>query len=319
MRDRKNEFLVGLFVAGGMVITFLVVIWLGMSNFFHQGRRYAVYFDESVQGLSIEDPVKYRGVSIGRVERIKVAADSNLIEVIVEMSPEFHFKSNLAARLKMAGITGNMFIELDQLPEGTPAASPELKFPTEFPVIASHPSDMKQMFHSLDDIVQKLKIIDIAGIAVRFQKTLDQLDQAFIDADIADLSSHIQSSLGLVERTMSSAEVPEMIDRLNDLLAQLEESLQDVDLADLSQEAKAALTNLRKESEILIHTAKPLLKDASKTVNTAGEGITNLNRQMLIVTQEMEKAAAKLNDLLDRLQDQPSQLFLGEPPPRRLD
>ena len=82
MASQKTKFALGLFVTCGIGMVFLAVIWLGMSRYFKNGRYYATYFNESVQGFNVDSPVKYRGVSIGRVERIVVAPDANLIQVI---------------------------------------------------------------------------------------------------------------------------------------------------------------------------------------------------------------------------------------------
>ena len=70
MASQKTKFAVGLFVAMGITLAILVTIWLGMSRFLQKGRFYVTYFDESVQGLDVDSPVKYRGVFTGRVESI---------------------------------------------------------------------------------------------------------------------------------------------------------------------------------------------------------------------------------------------------------
>ena len=61
MASQKTKFAVGLFVAGGLACVVLVVIWLGMSRFLEKGQFYVTYFDESIQGLVVDSPVKYRG------------------------------------------------------------------------------------------------------------------------------------------------------------------------------------------------------------------------------------------------------------------
>ena len=73
MASQKTKFAVGLFVAGGLACVVLVVIWLGMSRFLEKGQFYVTYFDESIQGLVVDSPVKYRGVFIGRVDSFGVA------------------------------------------------------------------------------------------------------------------------------------------------------------------------------------------------------------------------------------------------------
>jgi hypothetical protein len=69
------------------------------------------YFDESVQGLDKDSPVKYRGVSIGRVENINVAPDAALIQVVLKIESGLESGiDDIVARLKSVGITGIMFV-----------------------------------------------------------------------------------------------------------------------------------------------------------------------------------------------------------------
>lgn len=317
MVDKKTKFFVGLFVAAGVAIIIAVIIWLGMTGLLKRGQHFAVYFDESVQGLNVDAPVKYRGVAVGRVEAIKVAADSHLIEVVLNMNKGFRFTDKVFAQLRIVGITGNMFIELDRFPEGVPIKPPKLNFPSEYPVIPSSPSDIKQLFQSVDEIIQKLKVIDIAGMANRFQNVLVHLDKAIASTDVARLSAHMQSSLDKIDNVVTSSNLPQTAQRLNELLANLNQSLDEADLAGLSKETRKTMTSLRQETESIYRTTQPLLANASATMDVAGSSIVNLNQQMVIISRKLETTVTKLNAILDKINDQPSQLFFSEPPPRR--
>jgi phospholipid/cholesterol/gamma-HCH transport system substrate-binding protein len=133
MASQRTKFALGLFITCGIGIAFFAVIWLGMSRFFEKGQYYATYFNESVQGLDVESPVKYRGVSIGRVDRISVAPDANLIQVILKIESGQTLDNNMVAQLKSVGITGSMVIELDHKKDGEPDLSPNFSFPSKFP------------------------------------------------------------------------------------------------------------------------------------------------------------------------------------------
>jgi len=317
MVDKKTKFFVGLFVAAGVTIIVAVVIWLGMTSLFKRGQHFAVYFNESVQGLNVEAPVKYRGVAIGRVEAIKVAADSHLIEVVLSMNKGFRFSDKVFAQLRIVGITGNMFVELDRFPEGVPIKPPKLDFPSEYPIIPSRPSDIKQLFQSVDEIIQKLKVIDIAGMTNRFQKVLVHLDEAIVNSDVARLSAHAQSTLDKIDQTVTVSKLPETVQHLNELLAKLNLTLDEMDLAGLSKETRQTLTDLRQESAGIYRTAKPLLATASSTMDVAESGIVNLNQQMMIISRKLEETVTKLNTVIGKINDQPSQLFFSGPPPPR--
>ena len=112
MASIKTKLLVGIFVLVGFFIAIIGLIWFGMSGQLEKGRFYIAYFDESVQGLDKDSPVKYRGVSIGRVENIGVAPDAKLIQVVMKIEAGLKNREQLVAQLKSVGITGIMFIRL---------------------------------------------------------------------------------------------------------------------------------------------------------------------------------------------------------------
>ena len=319
MNDKQTKFLVGFFVAGGLAIIVATVIWLGMSNFFKKGDLYSIFFDESVQGLTVEAPVKYRGVPIGRVQFIKVAADSHLIEVVIELDQEFTMQSRVIAQLKVVGITGNMFIELDH--QGVQSFSPvetPLSFPTEYPVIQSRSSDIKQLFDSVDEIVQNIRTINIAELATGIQETMQHVDNAIVGANIAGLSSQIQTTLQQFDSVLSDNNLPAMIQSLSSLMTQIDHSVQALDTAGISAEAKKSLRDIREQSQALLRSTKPLLSSTKKTIGTAEATLENFNHQLLLISQQTERTNSRLNDLIDHISEQPSQLLFGDAPERRL-
>ena len=165
MINQKAKFFVGLFIAAGISLAVVAIILLGMNRFLEKGQFYAVYFDESVQGLKPDSPVKYRGVAIGHIERISLAPDSRLIEVILKIESDTRLEENMVAQQKVVGITGSKFIELDRQKDEAENLYPKLDFPTEYPVLASRPSNISELFRGIDDIVQKLNSLDIVGIS----------------------------------------------------------------------------------------------------------------------------------------------------------
>src|SRR5690606_1683563 len=98
--------------------------------------RFVVYFDESVHGLDLGSPVKFRGVRVGRVVAVKLRylpeKNSSLVEVQCELTrdvltgPDGAFidvsdrdalkalvDDGLSAQLGVVGLaTGLLFVEL---------------------------------------------------------------------------------------------------------------------------------------------------------------------------------------------------------------
>jgi phospholipid/cholesterol/gamma-HCH transport system substrate-binding protein len=325
MATQKTKFAVGLFVAIGITLAILVTIWLGMSRFLHKGRFYATYFDESVQGLDVDSPVKYRGVFTGRVESIGVAPDSKLIKVILKIESGQKLDQNIVAQLKSVGITGSMFVELDQKREGELDQSPPIGFPSEYPIIASKPSEIKGLIGGFDAILNQIKALDLEEISGKIKATLDNLNQSVDDADVERISQTINSSFEKMEQILTDQRWDKVLaaadtagQELNNLLDKADRTLSRVqDIVSGKEETvKTALDNF----SMAMEKANTLLNKGTSLVSGTDASISELMQHLVVAAQNLELASENLNQLIEMLADQPSQLLFGEPPkPRDVD
>jgi len=311
MDSQKTKFTVGLFVACGVGIALVAVIWLGMSRIFEKGQFYAAYFNESVQGLDIDSPVKYRGVPVGRVERIEVAPDSKLIQVVLKIETVEKLERDIVAQLKSVGITGSMFVELDRRREGEPDLSPHLSFPTEYPVVGSKPSGISQILKGIDDVLKKIKSVDLEGISDKVKLNLDDLRQAIADANIKGISDRVKLNLDDLRQAIADADIKRVSKSLTDLLKRADRILVKNEKA-ISKDIKELAKTLENASEFF--------GKGSSLVSKVDDSYSYIERQLLIIAQNLEKASENLDRLTELLADQPSQLIFGEPPtPRKVE
>ncbi len=291
MINQKAKFFVGLFMVSGICLAVVAIIWLGMNRFLEKGQLYAVYFNESVQGLKHDSPVKYRGVAIGHIERISLAPDSRLIEVILNIESDISLEENMVAQQKAVGITGSKFIELDRQKDEEEDLYPKLEFPTEYPVLASRPSNISELFRGIDDIVQKLNALDIVGISASLKASLDHMDQTMSDIDAKGISNNIKASLDIINKGFDQ-------ERWGRLITGLEINV----------------TALEK----VINSADGFIKKTSGIMDRAGAEVSNLSHHLIVVGQNLEKTTGNLDNLLEQISTHPSQLLFGDPPPGRV-
>jgi len=332
MASQRTKFAVGLFLTCGLLFAVLVIIWLGTSRFLEEGRRYVTYFDESVQGLNIDSPVKYRGVFIGRVESIDVAPDSKLIQVVLKIESGQTLDSSVVAQLKSVGITGSMFIELDRKKRGEADRSPKLNFPTEYPIVASKPSEIGELIAGINDVLDQIKSLDLQAITGQLKLTLANINRRVLQADVKGISDRIEASLVRLNTILDDPKwsslldsmdqgvrsFTALIDRADKSLNRVNKTLVRVDgiVMDKEQTIKAAIDDFRSAMQ----NANLFLQKGSKLVSGTDESISHLARRMLIVAQNLEIASENLNQIMELLADQPSQLIFGEPPaPRKVE
>ena len=310
MASIKTKFSVGMFVILGSALATVAIIWLGMSNYFEKGRYHVAYFDESVQGLEKDSPVKYRGVSIGRVDEIGVAPDATLIQVVLKIETETKLGKDIVAQLKSIGITGIMFIELDRKKSGKSDLSPIITFTPEYPVIATKPSEVGMFIGSINDVLNQLKKLDLEGISDKSKLTLDNINKAIEDTRLKEISSDISASL---EKTVSSfnkltANIDKTFANINNTVTRIDKIV-----ADNEKGLREAISDFK----LSVENAGVFLGQGAELIKKTDVDLYNLQRQLSISLQNIENASRKLNRFLELIADQPSQLIFGEPPPAR--
>jgi phospholipid/cholesterol/gamma-HCH transport system substrate-binding protein len=159
METDRHYFLEGLFIIGLSLAAALFFVWLANS-----GRRddvtYRIHFAESVSGLALGDPVKFRGVDVGTVKAMVIDPDDpRRVQVDVKLRKEAPVKTDTKAGLKLKGITGVVFIELNG---GTPSAQSLVAATPEgtIPEIPYEKSSLASLMDQLPKVVEKFSAIE---------------------------------------------------------------------------------------------------------------------------------------------------------------
>lgn len=305
MARKTSKFMLGLFVTIGVLIGVVFVIWVGASKYFEKGDIYVTYFDESVQGLQMDSSVKYRGVDIGRVLKIRVAPDYRLVEVVIKIHLKGVIESVVVSQLKSAGITGIVFIELDRKDADEKVLGPKLSFETEYPVIASRPSDIKQIMAGLSDVYDRIQTVDFEGISDRFKGAAKSVDNFFNSRSLNKTFQNLELASASLDSTIQK--VDKIIDggKIDSVLLEAQKGL---------GETRQLVTTLKEEIKAM--------KFAEKS-DKAGRLADNLDRRSQRVADNMEtvlkaiqRNSDQLGKLLERLQNRPSDLIFSDPSPQ---
>ena len=83
---QANKFRLGLFVLAGTVLFIAGLFVLGLEGLFVKKAHFVTLFPESVQGLTIGSPIKYKGVPIGTVAKISIQVEDKLIRVDMDIN-----------------------------------------------------------------------------------------------------------------------------------------------------------------------------------------------------------------------------------------
>ena len=155
MNNKVNYTLVGFLVIVGVAMILGFSYWLLKPTVETKTTKYNIYFDESVLGLNIDAPVKYRGIRVGKVSHLRISpTNSERVEVQVTILKSTPIKESTVARLTAQGITGLSYINLSLGANN----APELvcKGDEEYPVIRTVPSFFENFEKSLGTVSGKL-------------------------------------------------------------------------------------------------------------------------------------------------------------------
>jgi paraquat-inducible protein B len=182
LANRINPSLIGAFVLGAFLLLIAGLVMLGGGDWFVEKRRFVVYFDNAIKGLTVGAPVTFKGVPVGHVTSLKVHYNQETgtteIPVLIDIEPgkmvsldqEEGATAKLVQQMISQGlraqinpeslITNQQVVQLDFFP-GTPVKLAESHLP--YPQIPSLPSAFDQLQASLGNTAQNLP--DLAAAA----------------------------------------------------------------------------------------------------------------------------------------------------------
>ncbi len=225
MNSRVNYALVGGFVIVSSILIIFFVYWLMRPTNEAEMRAYKIYFTESVSGLNRDAPVKYRGITVGKVREMLINPENNE-EIQINISIDAHtpVKTDTVATLIAQGITGLVFIDLSEGSKEAPLLKPADG--ESVAVIPSAPSLFERVGETLGTVTAKLsrtldgtsQLLDhgnqerIAAILDHAAKTMGQVEKALNDDAIADLHRTLASA------SSAARQLDEMMPRVRFLM-----------------------------------------------------------------------------------------------------
>lgn len=303
IQKKKTHFYAGLFVIMGILLVFVAIVWVGASKYFKKGAIYVTYFDESVQGLQVDSKVKYRGVEVGWVNSIDVAPDNKLIEVTMIIDFEGNLEKTSVAKLEPVGLTGMVYIELDNARPEDLKKTPRLTFKPDYPVIPSVPSDIQRIVSSVNKIVEGIGKIDFDGISKQIKITSKTMEAFLNDQRLKNIIANLETTTENLSNISDEIKKFTKDERLTEIITNANDAV---------KSTKQLLVKLKEEIDALN------IKDVSRKTDKI---IELLNKKAYTITAETEKtleslrrASLALEELAERLKETPSDIIFSEPP-----
>lgn len=312
----NSSFLIGLFVVAGTLILIGFIVWMGATQFLKEQVYYVTYFEGSVEGLEPGSAVKYLGVPCGRVKEIQVAPDGKLVEVVMNIDDKVQISDRLRIKAEMAGLAGGKFLQLfEPTDQAMSDLHPGLSFEPPYPLIKSAPSGIEEITIAMRDVMNnlmKLKVHEISEGTVGF---LDATTKFFNDEDLHKIVEELAMSSERLSNILTRADTSKIISNVAQTGYKLNETAENLKIFanNLNQE----LTAMQLPSVVERMYAKydTTMSNTNKAVSLLTFRIESVLYGLNETFEELRRTNRQLQKSLRAVNDNPSQIFLSEPPP----
>ncbi len=155
MNNKTNYSLIGFLVLFTISLMLSFGYWLLQPAQEDEMQNYYIYFDESVLGLNLDAPVKFRGINVGKVARLRINPNnSEQVEVLIDILKTTPIKSTTRAKLTSQGITGLSYINLSHGEQN--GLKLKAKKGEKYPVIKTTESLFKRLEQTISSVSTNL-------------------------------------------------------------------------------------------------------------------------------------------------------------------
>ncbi len=325
MTPKAKHILIGLFVVLLSTTLVVFVIWLGGRQINQETDVYLVYLAETVSGLPDNAPVKYKGVTIGLVENIRIDPnDSNQVELRLQIDRGSPIKEDSKAILTSRGITGIQYIEISGGSQN--AAYLAAKNGGKYPVIPIQKSPLSSAQESIGPILQNINmtILDIRNLLQGSEHLTHILADIRVITDVMAKQPETIPNIFKEVQTLST-ELNGVAKQIQHLVSTSDQFLvnREKKVDDLLIETKLLMTNLNTMSKQI--NDKQLIAGLDQTLQTTDKLMTNIDSQLTETNiadilaevestlHDIQNLAQNLNKVAEDIRTRASPLILSRP------
>lgn len=321
MKNKISPAAIGMFVMAASIIAVAAVMVFGAAKFFSRTENFISFFSESVNGLDVGAPLKYKGVKIGKVEGIFISSSKNIKESSVSVvysididqlrrktGTDFKDYSDwmdeqiaegLRAKLNYQSIvTGMLYIELDFIADK--GEKYDLKYGgTRFKEIPAAKSGLSELAKGFEKTMADVAKIDFAGIGQNVHSAIVKVNEKLDAIDAKAISDNAVSALKGVDDLVRNRDVAEAVKKLDALLS---------DSDALVNDARAELKNFSSSGASLAARLDEVLRN----VNSVVAPQSPLRYQIAVLVKTMNDSMSYISNFTDYLQRNPNSLLRGK-------
>ncbi len=169
METDKYYMRVGAFFLAATVLAVLFMMTFIFDEPEQKFKRYAIYFEGAVSGLTEGAQVTLKGIEVGHVHSIGFHSyQDDMIEVLVDIEDNAPVREDTVASIRFQGITGGSYVFLENKQPERPPVFLEIQKGQRYPIIQSDQSDLYAALSSAPEVLAK-----ISDVSTQVKKMLD--------------------------------------------------------------------------------------------------------------------------------------------------
>jgi len=318
----RTRLKVGIFVTISFFVLAAVILWLAGSQFFRSVDNYQIVFSQSVSGLLPGAAVEYLGVTVGKVETVRLTAETPpRAAVVVAVQPGTPVRKDTTAHLIGSLVTGIRFIELTG---GSVNAAPLESGGT----IAVTSGEFEQFRDQASEIADRL-LSTITHIEQDLLNEENRAAFATLLRNASHLSETLSTSLDDVSTPAIRASLKAMVDNLAQAAAGIKSATDAINeiRGDAYNEGRATLIQIRQTAAVLaklseetravLQHTEALAKNASQLVLRFDGVVADNDKEMHQLLLNLADTSRHIKETVNTLKDNPSEIVWGKNLPEK--
>jgi ABC-type transporter Mla subunit MlaD len=337
---RSLYFRVGALVLVGAGVAIGFVLFLTSGSLRGEQTIFETYVRESVAGLDVGAPVRFRGVPVGRVTELGLVSveyravarnpedtTARLVLVRFAVDPERYgsasvadaVRAGLRVRVASSGVTGLAYLEVDFVPD--PARFPAIEVPwtPRFAVIPSMPSTITQVTTAAERVMTQLADLDLRSLVTAATELVEGLrDQVGGQGDLGTTLREAAATMVALRQAIEGADLAATVRELRVAAASVSGAGQSAEALLSSPEitgAAASIGQAANDLRVAVARLPAVIASLELALRTVRGTTGDAQAELGPLLRDLRATAASLRDTAEQLRRSPSQSLFGAPPP----
>jgi paraquat-inducible protein B len=338
MSKPVNPYTIGAFLVGSLVLLIAGILIFGGGQFFKKQAEYVIYFDGTLNGLSVGAPVTLQGVRIGAVKEISLELDQKFSSiskpVVIEIDPAvvldssgnpFQAATSLDARQKNAKkliaaglraqlqtqslLTGLLYIECNFFPD-QPAILRGINY-RGMPELPSIPTTVDQIKNTAEEMFTRLRKLPIEAIVTDLSVTMKEVRGILTSDELNENREALSRTLNETEKLVANLNrnLGPLVNNMNGTLTDTRGMVQD-----FSRDMRPVLASTEKalnKATTALNTATSVLQESKYTLSSV-DALTAPDAPLWQSLDALRDAAQSTRALTDYLERNPNSIIFGK-------